>query len=641
METTPLETNLDRGGADAKHAPDWALHVGVVLVVALIPRIIYLAQIHGWPFFYHPILDSRTQWKWGTILTQSYGIGNVEVTAKAPLYSYFLALCKWVSATDEVGLFTAHLLQLLTGVATCLLTYFLGRRVFSPRVGLVGALALALYSPGIYRDGQLLDTSLATFLAAAFSILFLKALDDPRSGRAWFKAGLVLGLLGVTRPNLLILGVLSAFLMLIWLWRQVGGRRTLAVIAILAAGTILPTAATVFRNYLVTGGFVLLSTTGGINLWTGNGPDADGYSPIPSGIEWERTWYVAMGAGRMNSRAQDAFWRDKSLHWILGRPGAAGRLFVKKLYLYWNAYEVPNNVSYDWGREHSWLLRVVPLTFAAIGPLGLVGMALGGWRSRRAALLALSIPAQMITVAVFFVAGRYRMPAVPALCIFAAFAVQELARLVGQRRYSALGVGVVVLAASVVLVNSDIYGVRRERGANRDWYLLGQSYLLAQDYQAAAHAFREAAKQHPDDADAFCLLGQTENWIGQPDASARDLRHALDLAPDYTMAAIQLSQLYVAQNWPLAEPAMLLRRAVDKQWRNANGLAWLVRLDVRLGRMEQAQSELDSLATLFGTLNQSDTRTADTAQAVMAAAMEAESAGLRVPASLRGGAAGP
>lgn len=611
------------------------LHMLAIVLVALVPRLIYLFQIHAWPFFHYPILDSRTQWKWAGILTQSHGIGNTEVLAKAPLYAYYLALCRWLFRGEETGLFAAHLLQLLTGVATCVLTYRLGRAVFGAAVGLIAGLCLALYSPAIYRDGQLLDTSLATALTAAFTLLFLHALTQPRKGRAWLKAGLVLGLLGLTRPNLLLLGAVSVALMLLWLRKEIGGGKLSRAVAIFAAGVILPILPIIGRNYLVTGGFVPISSTGGINFYTGNNPSSDGYSPIPSGIAWERTWYQAMEAGRMTVRAQDAYWREKALHFWRRQPGKGLALLGRKAILYWIAYEIPNNISYEWGRAHSSVLRAVPLTFAIVGPLGLAGIVLGGWRSRRAWVLALFVLAQMVAVALFFVTGRYRMPALPLLCVFAGFALTEAWRLIRARRFGAVAGVVLVLAVSAAFVNSDWYGLRRQRAANRDWYLLGQSHFLAQDYRAARDAFRQAVEQHSDDADACALLGQSEMLIGEAEAAARDLEHALALAPDYTMAALRLAQLHLTQGWPLADVERLLRTAVDKQPRNAAGLAMLVRLDLRLGRIEQAQAALQSAADLLSHLSRSDTRTADTAQAVMVAAAEAQQAGLKIPAGLR------
>jgi Tfp pilus assembly protein PilF/4-amino-4-deoxy-L-arabinose transferase-like glycosyltransferase len=611
------------------------LHVLAIALVALVPRLIYLFQIRAWPFFHYPILDSRTQWKWAGILTQSYGIGNSEVLAKAPLYAYYLALCRWLFRGEETGLFAAHLFQLLMGVATCLLTYWLGRAVFGAAVGLIAGLCLALYSPAIYRDGQLLDTSLATVLTAAFTLLFLHALAQPRNSRAWLGAGLVLGLLGLTRPNLLLLGAVSIGLMLVWLRKEVGGGAVRRAVAVLVAAVIISILPIIGRNYLITGGFVPISATGGINFYTGNNPSSDGYSPIPSGIAWERTWYQAMEAGRMTARAQDAYWREKALRFWCSQPGKGLALLEKKALLYWAAYEIPNNTSYEWGRAHSSVLRAVPLTFAVVGPLGLVGIVIGGWRSRRAWVLTLFVFAQVVAVALFFVSGRYRMPALPALCVFAGFAVTEVWRLIRARRVGALVGIVLALAVSAALVNYDWHGLRRQRAANRDWYLLGQSYFLAQDYRAARDAFRQAVEQHPDDADAYALLGQSEMLVGESEAAARDLAQALALAPDYTMAVLRLAELHLAQGWPLADVERLLRTAVDKQPRNAAGLAMLVRLDLRLGRVEQAQAALQSAVDLLSHLNRSDTRTADTAQAVMRAAAEAEHAGLKIPATLR------
>jgi Tfp pilus assembly protein PilF len=123
--------------------------------------------------------------------------------------------------------------------------------------------------------------------------------------------------------------------------------------------------------------------------------------------------------------------------------------------------------------------------------------------------------------------------------------------------------------------------------------------------------------------------------LGLPEAAAKDLKQALEIAPDFTMTATRLASLYLAQGWPLAEPERLLRRAVDKQPRSTAGLAMLVRLELRLGRLSQAQSNLDSVAELFVRLSASDTRTAATAQAVRQAVADAYQAGLTIPPALQ------
>ncbi len=612
---------------------DWRVRFALVVLAGLIPRMIYLAQIDNWQFFHWPVLDSRTQWKWGEILLQTHLIGNQEVLAKAPLYSYYLALVNWLMGEREAGLFTAHLLQLVTGTVTCGLTYLLGRRVFGEKEGVIAGLMLAIYSPGIYRDGQLLDTALATFLATSFLLLLLWALDRP-DWRRWLAAGVVLGLLALTRPNLLVMGLVSLVLVAVWLW-PVRRWNSWGLAGAFVLGVVLPIIPITGRNYLIVHRFVPISLTGGVNLWTGNNPNSDGFSPVASGIAWERTWYEAKAHGATGAAQQDRYWQAKTMQFLREQPGLACKLLLRKIYLYWNVFEIPNNVSYDWGREHSSLLRVLPLTFAVVGPLGLFGLVLGGWRNRGAWLLSLFTIVQMVAVAIFFITGRYRMPALPALCVLAGFTIVELGRLVAKRRLGAVLLSLVGLAVFGALVNSDICQIRVNNPANRDWYYLGQSYLMGGDAQQATEAFRKATEQHSDDADAYALLGQMEAQLGLAEAAGRDYRKALDIAPDYTMAATRLGALTLEQGWPLEEPERLLRKAVEQQPGNAEGAAMLVRLNVARGDWRQARADLEMLASFVIGLSMSDTRTTGKLQAARQAVLEAQAAGLEVPTLLR------
>lgn len=620
---------------------DWyrapVTHFVVVTALALLPRLCYLVEIRSWPFFLFPVLDSRTQWKWAGILLETHLIGNPEVTAKAPLYSYFLAFCRWLSATPEQGLFAAHLLQLILGAVTCGLVYLIGRKVFSPVVGLLAGIMLAGYSPGLYRDGQLLDTALATFLLVTFTLLLLRAFDQPQLTAEWIGAGIALGLLGVTRPNMLLLVVPAIGAMWWWLRREVEGRTIGRAVVVLLAFVVLPTALTTARNYLITGRFLPSSTMGGINLYTGNNLHSDGYSPIPSGLAWERTWYQAGAAGATSNVAMDHYWRGQAFRFWREHPGKAMALYGRKLYLFWIAHEIPNNVSYDWGRRHAKALRRLPLTFALVAPLGLLGMALGGGRNRRAWLLFLNVICQLLALAVFFVAGRYRMPAVPLLCVFAGYALVEGARLIRGRRYRTLVASLAGLIVAGVIVNSDLYRVEAQGRANRDYYYLAQSYQMAERYEDAAQALRQAVAQHPDDPDAFALLGETEMMLGHPQKAADALKMALEIAPDFARAGTVLGRLTIERGWPPKEAERLLRRALEKQPRNVQGFAMLVRLDLRLGHRAQAADDLTAAAAVLSQLNLADTRNQQSAQVVMAAAVEAQAAGVPIPATLMQG----
>jgi 4-amino-4-deoxy-L-arabinose transferase-like glycosyltransferase len=604
--------------------------MGAVVLLALIPRMAYLVEIRAWHFFYYPILDSRTQLKWANILLSSFGIGNSEVLAKAPLYSYYLALNQWVMGARDAGLFSAYLVQLTVGALTCGLTYLLGRRVFGEAVGLVAGVLAALYSPGIYREGQLLDTALATALATCFLLALLAARDGPTKAR-WLGAGLLLGLLGLTRPNLLLLAPVALALMVGWFRERPPAESLGRLAVVFLLGVVLPIVPITGRNYLITGRLVPISTTGGINFYTGNNPDSDGYSPIPSGIAWERTWYEAMAEGANSASAQDGYWRAKGLRFWRQQPLGGLGLLVKKTYLYWNSYEIPNNVSYEWGRRHASVLRIVPFTFAFIGPLGLLGLALGGWRNRDARALTLFVVVQMVAVVSFFVCGRYRMPMMPALCVFAGLAITEVVRLARARRWKGLALAVAAGAGFWLFVSSDLYGVRARHGANRDWYYLGQSYLLANEYQQAKEALWRGTLQDPSDADAYALLGGACMHLGEPTAGARFMLRALDIAPDFGTTAARLANIHLQEGWDLEEPERLVRGALAQQPRNVPAWAALVRLNVRRGELEEAAANLEQAQGAFARWSQRDTRWASMRDEVLRASAEAQAAGVPLP----------
>ena len=613
---------------------DWRFHTWAIIALAFIPRLIYLFQIRQWPFFYHVVLDSRTQYQWGGILVKTLGLGNMEVLAKAPLYSYFLGLNQVAMGEGDPGLFAARLVQLILGAVTCGLTYLLGRKVFNTAVGITAGLLAASYSPALFREGQLLDTSIATFLATAFLLALVFTLEAPTRGR-WFGAGLLLALLGLTRPNLLLLAPVA--LVLLFAWSRKG--RDLLEVARMAGlfvlGLVLLIAPITARNYVAAGGLVLISTNGAINFYTGNNPDADGYSPIPAGIGWERTWFDALKAGKETVSEQSSYWIQRGLSFWREQPGRAAALLLKKAYLYWNAYEIPNNLSYDWGRAHSSVLRAVPLTFGIVGPLCLLGMVLGGWRSRRAWTVTLFIVTQMVAVIIFFVSGRYRLPVVPAMCVLGGFALVEVVRYVRARKWSAVILSCVALALFGGLVNSDLYGVRRSNGANRDDYYVGQSYLYAQNVEEATAAFERAVEANPQDPDSHVNLGNMLRQRGDTGAAAEEFIRALEIAPDFTAVAAMLVDMSIEETRPLEEPARLLRRALGLQPTHVLGLTRLVRVNVRQGNLREADLNLQQIAVSFATWNKSDSRYLAMQREIMLATGEAERVGVPIPESLR------
>jgi tetratricopeptide (TPR) repeat protein len=203
---------------------------------------------------------------------------------------------------------------------------------------------------------------------------------------------------------------------------------------------------------------------------------------------------------------------------------------------------------------------------------------------------------QMAAVIAFFVCGRYRMPALPVLFVFAGCALVGVAGAAKQRRWGPAAAALAGLVVCGVLVNSDWYGVKRAEGANRDWFYVGQSYYGAQQYQQAKEAWEQAIKQHPDDADSYSFLGNAEAQLGEYRSAAGHMHKALELAPDFANAAAQMAQVYLQQGWPLEEPARLLARAARAEYLNQLALGTLVTVYVRMGRVKEAKDALELAA---------------------------------------------
>jgi len=222
-----------------------------------------------------------------------------------------------------------------------------------------------------------------------------------------------------------------------------------------------------------------------------------------------------------------------------------------------------------------------------------------------------------------------------ALLPFAGFAVMEVARAVKSRDKQVLLGSAVGLAAFGLLVNTDLYGVGRAHGANRDYFYLGQCYDTQGDRTQAREAFLRATEADPKDADAWAFLGSEEMALGENEAAAEHLRKALDVAPDYARAAGRLAEISLNENWPLADAKRRLEKALSTQSDNVEGRIALVKLNLRENDTKSAAKNLEALADSFSRFNPSSKQYAQLQAQVMAVAGEAQAKGIAVPEKLR------
>jgi hypothetical protein len=366
-----------------------------------------------------------------------------------------------------------RLVQALAGALAALVLAFCGRRLGGTRVGLLTGLLAALFAPFLVYTPLLLKPTLLILFESLF-VLAVLSLDRDRSHWLVAAAGLSLGLAVLMRGNLMLLvPFLGLFWVLDWLrrgeHREDGSRRRLVTeLAVLAAGFAIAILPISLVNYAASGELVLSSSQSGSNFYIGNHGGASGiYEPLVAGrqspeLEQEDARRVAAGiVSRETGVAVDseeisptevsrAFWRQSGRD-IVADPLAWSRLMVRKTMLFWNAYEIPDAESFDVYRLESAWLRWNPILFGLIAPLGILGLWID-FRERRSPFFLLMILASMISVVLFYVFGRYRLPIVPFLLPLAAVAVFRIADLVRRRRTRALIAPLGLLLAAGIVV---------------------------------------------------------------------------------------------------------------------------------------------------------------------------------------------
>jgi tetratricopeptide (TPR) repeat protein len=160
--------------------------------------------------------DSRGYDEWARRLAAGDWIGR-DVFYQAPLYPYFLGV---IYALAGRNLLIVRVVQALLGSAACVFVALAASRFFSPRIGIVAGIMLALYAPAIFFDGLIQKSVLDVFfLSTALWLLSTinaktakdaKQDDSLRSWRPWRSTvdwlclGLAIGALTLTRENAIV-----------------------------------------------------------------------------------------------------------------------------------------------------------------------------------------------------------------------------------------------------------------------------------------------------------------------------------------------------------------------------------------------------------------------------------------------------
>ncbi|MBU1921054.1 tetratricopeptide repeat protein [bacterium] len=537
-------------------SPVWPL---LIAAGAAMLRIWHIENSQISPVFWVPTVDPG--WYHEAARRIAEGNWGPFPLFRAPLYPALLGLSYDLFGEDLVA---ARMLNVFLQSLTVLVIYWIGRRYMTTAIGLLAAMLFSLNGMAIYFCGEILSVSLEMLLMA-LCIWTLFALWNNPGYMATAVCGLIWGLAAITRPNFLILFPLPIIALVFtaygrqqiseyelkkrwtppllrWIGRSI-------IWLVFAGAMILPVT---YLNYSRGGEFVLIATQGGVNFWIGNNPESTGItSDLPGyGPFWtedDAIGYAQHETGRiLKPGAQSGFYYKKGWSFILDHPGDAVLFMVRKAALFFNRFELSNNKHIGFFAGLSpWLPKLIYLNLGVLLPLSLLGFWV--YRSRaETRILGIMTALFAVSVILFFVTSRFRMPVIPPLVLLSAGGLTWMASSLRRRFAGGTGWAFLILIPGAALAWMNPWNLQ-DAAPGSAYYMEGNAYLTMAQPEKAESSFRKSL-QYGGPADmAHVNLGVLAYRAGQADSAQSHYAEALSVNPSNYLALNNLAVIYELQ----------------------------------------------------------------------------------------------
>ena len=558
-----------------------------ILALALVLRLLHAWQMASSPLYDEPAVDGMTYVAHAEALAAGDWLGRDRPAFwQPPLYPYVLGVVKAVF--PDSFFHAVRCIQALWGALACALTYLLGARLFSTRVGLAAGLAAALCGPLIYFDAEILPASLATVLGLAGLLLLLR----PRrrgTPTAFLPAGLVYGLAALAVPTVLGFCLLAAA----WIaWKGPSARAAVLFLLGIAAA-VLPVA---WRNHAIGGEPVLISYNSGVNFHIGNSADHERLVRVRPGWEWDDLVGQPLAAGIDRRSERSAWFWKRALEYMREEPLDYLALQARKGLRLLNGHEEGRNQGIYYWRHYSEVLaatlwkRVVAFPFGVVAPLAVLGLVLAIHRRGLdpATLFVLAYAAGVIA---FFPTARYRAPILPVLLVLAAHAGWWLWDRFREGRYRP-AVPAAAAVALVAVVSNLGAGPMDMAGDAAIHYNIGQAHSRQGRAAEAARALAQAVELDSTYWQAWNDLGTIQAQQGDAAGAAVIFERVTRARPDRPEPWVNLAHSYRALG-RLDEAVPAYERALSASAHLPTLYAGLMHLHFERGDPDAARQVLE------------------------------------------------
>ncbi|MBN1218429.1 MAG: glycosyltransferase family 39 protein [Anaerolineae bacterium] len=361
-----------------------------------------------------------------------------------PFYPAYLATLYVFLGID---FFFPVVVQSIFNLITCAALYAIGRYLFSNLAGTLATLAFVLYAPFIYYL-PCYDQSLLTVPFFTLTVFFLFKFQANRQIRWLVFAAICVALSALSRPTILI--IVPAVLLWLFIYRISFKRFLLEALGFAGLVLILISPIT-WHNYQTSGLFIPLSKNGGVNLFTGNNPDASGLDSLahvqsqPAVLR-----HVELQKRRISG---ETTYSAEVFKYIREQPGDWIQLTGRKVWLWFGEADRPLiSPFFSQTIEESMILRWLPIEWQAMAFTALLGLVLAKSRQHQANMLVWLVYGFFsLATILFFIQLRFRLPFVPIVVIYAMALVTQASNWIQQNQKRYWLVLIVLLAMYLIL----------------------------------------------------------------------------------------------------------------------------------------------------------------------------------------------
>jgi len=495
----------------------------LIFITAFLIRAIFILQWGNFPYEANFFSDAWVHNVWARDIANGALLRHTAFY-QSYLYPYIIAFFFKIFG---FRFFIIYLLQALLDSLSCVLITRISEKLFGGVAAAAAAVIGVFYAPLIFSTALLTKETVTVFSCAVFLRFLLLYSENGRlkDCLAWSAA---LGFAVVCRPNMAVVFPFALF----WLAASSGirimSKRFLSLLLTAAAGLMIFILPGTAHNLIVSKDFVPLNYAGGFVYFLGNNQDADGALTYPPGLSSdplvEEKQITAMAEYNLGEKLSpsgvSSFWFRQGLRYNLHHPFNSLLLAVKKFYLFWNSFELPDNYDIDFVRKNLHTVLGFPLAgFTLAGCLGVIGLFLIRPGEKGSVLPLLFWP-YMLSLLPFVITGRYRLPALVFLIPSAAGAVEYFLRLDYRHmhrfefRHTARAL---VYALPFIIICVMPTPVNKTLKDSESWGRLAALYASDGDYENTIRTFEKAEETDPRGVTSEAVSAEADALLDRGD----------------------------------------------------------------------------------------------------------------------------